>query len=69
VKLQNLYAFNWSRPYERTREIESESSRLNKDIAVLSANLDITPHPHSLQIKELDLAHHCLVDQLRCVME
>jgi len=68
VKLQK-YAFNSSRSYERTRELESENSRLKKEIAVLRANHDISPHPDSLQIQELDLAHHRLIDQLRYVMK
>ena len=68
MKLQK-YAFNSSRSYERTRELECENSRLKEDIAVLRANPDISPHHDSLQIQELDLAHHRLIDQLRYVIE
>jgi hypothetical protein len=68
VKLQK-YAFDSSRSFERTRELESENSRLKEELAVLRANPDISPHPDSLQIQELDLTNRRLIDQLVYVRE
>jgi hypothetical protein len=68
VKLQK-YSLDSSRSFERTRELESENSRLKEEIAVLRANPDVSPHPDSIKLQQLDLAHRRLLDQLRYVYD
>ena len=68
MKLQK-YSLDSSHSVERARELENENSRLKEEIGVLRANPDISPHPDSLQVQELDLARRRLLDQLRYVQE
>ena len=66
MKLQN-YSLDSSHSHERSRELESENTRLKEEIAVLRENPDISPHPDSLRLQELDLTRRRLLDQLGCV--
>ncbi|KAG8947006.1 hypothetical protein FRC00_009347, partial [Tulasnella sp. 408] len=49
---------------ERTKQLESENARLSRELAVLSSTPDTTPHPDTLNVSQLTLAHRRLSERL-----
>lgn len=49
---------------ERQKQLEVENERLTRELSVLSRNPDKQPHPATLSVTELTLAHRRLSDRL-----
>ncbi|KAG8944945.1 hypothetical protein FRC04_001297 [Tulasnella sp. 424] len=49
---------------ERTKQLELENTRLSRELAVLSSTPDTTPHPDTLNVSQLTLAHRRLSERL-----
>ena len=66
LKLQK-HSLDSSRLHERTRELESENTRLKEEIIVLRDHPDDQPHPDTFRLRELEIEYRRLGDQLACV--
>ncbi|CCM00489.1 uncharacterized protein FIBRA_02523 [Fibroporia radiculosa] len=68
VKLQR-HSLDTSHALERTHALEIENARLKEEVVVLRTVPEATPHPASLQVQELTLAHRRLSDKLTLTEE
>ncbi|KAG8978824.1 hypothetical protein FRB90_008325, partial [Tulasnella sp. 427] len=55
--------------FERTKQLELENARLSRELAVLSSTPDTTPHPDTLNVSQLTLAHRRLSERLSLTEE
>ncbi|KAH9930674.1 uncharacterized protein B0H18DRAFT_992985 [Fomitopsis serialis] len=63
VKLQR-HSLDTTHAIERAYALEGENVKLREELATLKAHPDTTPHPASLQVQELTIAHRRLSDKL-----
>ncbi|TFY64672.1 hypothetical protein EVJ58_g2455 [Rhodofomes roseus] len=68
VKLQR-HSLDTTHAIERAYALESENAKLREELATLKAHPDTAPHPASLQVQELTIAHRRLSDKLTATEE
>lgn len=63
LQLQHV-SLNANTALERQRQLEAENARLEKELTVVSRHPDKTPHPDTLSVSSLTLAHRRLSERL-----